>query len=44
MTNTRTHDGWFGYVPMDDRNEQPLLIALVAIWIAWVAVFVVALA
>jgi hypothetical protein len=44
MTNTRTHDSWFGQVPLDDRNEQPLVVALVAILVAWVAVLVVTFA
>ncbi len=44
MTITRIHDSWFGQVPIDYRNEQPLVIALVAILVAWVAAFVVTLA
>ena len=41
MTNARTYDDWFGQVPIDDRNEQPLVIALVAIVVGSLAVFVV---
>ena len=44
MTDTRTYDSWFNQVPIDDRNERPPVIALVAIVVAWVAVFVVTLA
>ncbi len=44
MTKTRTYDDWFGQVPIDDRNEQPLVIALVALVVGWLAVFVVTLA
>jgi hypothetical protein len=44
MTNIRTLDSWFGQVQIDERNERPLVIALVAILVAWVAVLVVTLA
>jgi hypothetical protein len=42
MTNHRTHD-WFGQVPFDERNERPLLVALVAIVAVWLALFVATL-
>jgi len=43
MTNPRTHD-LFGQVPLDERNERPLVVVLVAIVVAWLALFVVTLA
>ncbi len=43
MTNARTHD-LFGQVPLDERNERPLVVALVAIVVAWLALFVATLA
>ena len=43
MTNPRTHD-LFGQVPLDERNERPLVVALVAIVVAWLALFVATLA
>jgi hypothetical protein len=43
MTNPRTHD-WFGQVLLDERNERPLVVALVAIVVVWLALFVVTLA
>jgi hypothetical protein len=39
MTNTQTDD-WFGQVPFDERNERALIVALVAIVVAWLALFV----
>ena len=45
MTNTRTIDDLLGQVPMiDERNEQQLVIALFAIVVAWLALFVVTVA
>ena len=45
MTNTRTYDDSLGQVLMiDERNEQPLVIALFAIVVAWLALFVVTVA
>jgi hypothetical protein len=45
MTNARIYDDLVGQVLMiDERNEQPLVIALIAIVVAWFALFVVAVA
>jgi hypothetical protein len=45
MTKTRTFDDLLGQVPMiDERNEQPLVVALFAIVVAWLALFVVTVA
>jgi hypothetical protein len=45
MTNTRVYDDLLGQALMiDERNEQPLVIALVAVVVAWLALFVVAVA
>ena len=45
MTNTRTYYDLLGQAAMiDERNEQPLVIALFAIVVAWLAVFVVTVA
>ncbi len=44
MTNSGTNDGWFGQVSIDERNERPMVIALFAIVVGWLAVFVVTLA
>jgi hypothetical protein len=43
MTYPRTDD-WFGQVPIDERNERPLVVALVAIVFAWLTLFVGTLA
>jgi hypothetical protein len=44
MANTRPYDDWFGQVPIDAQNERSLVIALFAILVAWLGVFVVTLA
>ena len=44
MNDIRAHDGWWDIGLIDERNERPLLIALVATVVAWFTVFVVALA
>ena len=44
MANTGSYDDWFGQVPIDERNERSLVIALFAILVAWLGVFVVTLA
>ena len=43
MTNTRTY-GLFNETVIDERNDGPLLIALVATVVAWLTMWVVALA
>jgi hypothetical protein len=43
MTNTQTYDSFLSALPIDDRNERPLLIALVAIVAAWSIAFLLAL-
>jgi hypothetical protein len=35
VTSIQMWDSWCSALPIDDRNERPLLIALVAIAIAW---------
>jgi hypothetical protein len=44
MTDIRTYSGWWNTGLIDERNERPLLIALVATVAAWFTVFVVSLA
>jgi hypothetical protein len=44
MANTGSYDDWFGQVPIDERNERSLIIAVFAILVAWLGVFVVTLA
>ena len=44
VANTGSYDDWFGQVPIDERNERSLVIALFAILVAWSGVFVVTLA
>jgi hypothetical protein len=43
MTSIRTYDDLACALPIDDRNERPLLIALVAIVAAWSIAFLLAL-
>jgi hypothetical protein len=43
MKGIRTHDGWWNTGLIDERNERPLLIALVATVVAWFTLFVVSL-
>ncbi len=40
MTNL---DDWFGQAPFDERNERWVVVARVAILVAWLAFFVVTL-
>jgi len=44
MSNFRTYPVTSDVGLMDERNEHPVLIALVAILVAWLAVCVVVLA
>ena len=44
MTDMRTYDSWWNPGLIDERNERPLLIALVATVVAWFTLFVVSLA
>ncbi len=44
MTNFGMYDSWFGQVPIDERNERQLVIALFAIVVAWLALLVVTVA
>ena len=44
MANTGSFDDWFGQALIDERNERSLVIALFAILVAWLGVFVVTLA
>jgi hypothetical protein len=43
MTKTRMYDSWSIALPIDDRDERPLLIALVAIVAAWSLALLLAL-
>jgi len=44
MSNTRTYDNWLNPSLVDERNERPFLVALVATVVAWLTVCVVAFA
>ena len=44
MAITGSYSDWFGQVPIDERHERSLVIALFAILVAWLGVFVVTLA
>ncbi len=44
MTDILRHDRWWNTHVIDERNERPLLIALVATVVAWSTLFVVSLA
>ena len=44
MTDMLAYGGWWNSGLIDERNERPLLIALVATVVAWFALFVVSLA
>jgi hypothetical protein len=39
MTNIQMWDRWCSALPIDDRNERPLLIAFVAIVLTWSIAF-----
>jgi hypothetical protein len=43
MTNVQFYDKLASAPPIDERNERPLLIALVAIVAAWSIAFLLAL-
>jgi hypothetical protein len=43
MTRMRMYDSWSIALPIDDRDERPLLIALVAIVAAWSLALLLAL-
>jgi hypothetical protein len=43
MTSIRVHDNLSSALPIDDRNERPLLVALIAIVAAWSIVFLLGL-
>ena len=44
MANIGSYDDWFGRVPIDERDERSLVIALFAILVGWLGVIVVTLA
>ena len=44
MTDMRAYDSWWNTGLIDERNERPLRIALVATLVAWLALFVISLA
>ena len=35
MTNSRTYEGWWDLSLIDERNERPLHVALVAVIAIW---------
>jgi hypothetical protein len=41
--NIEMYDNWSSTLPIDDRNERPLLVALIAIVAAWSIVFLLGL-
>jgi hypothetical protein len=43
MTSIEAYNNFPSALPIDDRNERPLLIALVAIVAAWSITFLLAL-
>jgi hypothetical protein len=43
MTSIRVYDNLSSALPIDDRNERPLLVALIAIVAAWSIVFLLGL-
>jgi hypothetical protein len=43
MTSMQLYENLTSALPIDDRNERPLLIALVAIVAAWSIAFLLAL-
>jgi hypothetical protein len=43
MMSIRMYDNFSSALPIDDRNERPLLVALIAIVAAWSIVFLLGL-
>ena len=43
MMSIQMYDNFSSALPIDDRNERPLLVALVAIVAAWSIVFLLGL-
>jgi len=43
MMSTQMYDNLSSALPIDDRNERPLLVALIAIVAAWSIVFLIGL-
>jgi hypothetical protein len=43
MMSIQMHDNFSSALPIDDRNERPLLVALIAIVAAWSIVFLLGL-
>jgi hypothetical protein len=43
MMSTQMYDNLSNALPIDDRNERPLLVALIAIVAAWSIVFLIGL-
>ena len=43
MTSIRVYDNLSSALPIDDRNERPLLVAFIAIVAAWSIVFLLGL-
>jgi hypothetical protein len=43
MASIRTYEGWWDLSLIDERNEQPLLAAFVALMAVWAAVLLFAL-
>jgi hypothetical protein len=43
MTNSRTYEGWWDLSRLDERNEQPLHAAIVAVVVVWATALLLAL-
>jgi hypothetical protein len=43
MMSTQMYENLSSALPIDDRNERPLLVALIAIVAAWSIVFLIGL-